>query len=98
MTAVAIDPRPVKAALQASSDTLAALRLDATRLDGQQRARIKRVCDNLVDSEDELLYLVHAAPELREVVDQVVGLIVKLTPIAYAKVADATPAEPGSSG
>lgn len=49
---------------------------------GQERARMRRVCDYLIDAEDELLYLLPRDPGLQPDVDTIVTLLVKLTKMA----------------
>lgn len=43
------------------------------------RARLKRVCDMLIDSEDELIYVVRDDPTLQGELDTVVSTLMVLT-------------------
>lgn len=52
-------------------------------LTGQDKARLRRVCDFLIDSEDELIYVTKNDPSLQPVVDRVVELLVYLTRRAH---------------
>lgn len=48
-------------------------------LSGQERARLRRVCDHLIDAEDELLYVAATDPTLETEIDAIVGVLVYLT-------------------
>lgn len=50
---------------------------------GQDKARLRKVCDYLIDSEDELLYLVREHPSLQYEIDQVVGTLMRVTRLAH---------------
>jgi hypothetical protein len=55
----------------------------AVELSGQEKARLRRVCDMLVDAEDELLYVVSTDPTLQPHIDAIVTTLVDLTKRAH---------------
>jgi hypothetical protein len=55
----------------------------SAELTGQDKARLRRVCDYLIDSEDELIYVTKNDPSMQPVVDRVVELLVYLTRRAH---------------
>lgn len=52
-------------------------------LTGQEKARLRRVCDYLIDAEDELLHVVKADPSLKPHLDTIVESLVHLTRRAH---------------
>lgn len=50
---------------------------------GQEKARLRKVCDYLIDSEDEMLHLVSAHPSLQHEIDNVVAVLMRVTRLAH---------------